>query len=106
MSNQTIEAEASDDRLWALIAYILAPWISIFMLVFMRDQKTSSFLNYHVIQALAWGISWIVLTALGVGICLFPLIIIYTVYLGIKAYRGEVFEIPLLTRFLLNMGWI
>lgn len=106
MSNHTIEAEASDDRLWALIAYILAPWISIFMLVFMRDQKTSSFLNYHVIQALAWGISWIVLTALGVGICLFPLIIVYTVYLGIKAYRGEVFEIPLLTRFLLNMGWI
>jgi uncharacterized membrane protein len=105
MSNPTIEAEASDDRLWALIAYILAPWISIFMLIFMRDQ-ISPFLKYHSIQSLAWGVSWIILTILGVGICLFPLIIIYSVYLGIKAYRGEIVEIPLLTRFLRNMGWI
>lgn len=105
MSNPTIEAEASDDRLWALIAYILAPWISIFMLIFMRDQ-ISSFLRYHSIQALAWGICWIILTALGVGICLFPLIIIYSVYLGIKAYRGEIVEIPFLTRFLSNMSWL
>ena len=106
MSNSVTEAETSDDRLWALIIYILAPWISLFMLIFMRDQETSPFLSYHTIQALAWGVSWIVLTALGIGICLFPFIIIYSVYLGIKAYRGEVFEIPLLTRFLLNMGWI
>ncbi len=106
MSNPVIEAEASDDRLWALIVYILAPWISLFMLIFMRDQKISPFLRYHAIQALAWGVGWIVLTALGVGICLFPFIIIYSVYLGIKAYRGEMFEIPLLTGFLLNMGWI
>ncbi len=105
MSNPTIEAEASDDRLWALIAYILAPWISIFILIFLRDQ-TSSFLRYHSVQALVWGVSWIVLTALGIGICLFPLIIIYSVYLGIKAYRGDMVEIPFLTRFLYQMGWI
>ena len=106
MSNPAIEAGASDDRLWGLIAYILAPWISLFMLIFMQGEKVSPFLRYHSIQVLAWGITWIILTALGIGICLFPFIIIYSVFLGIKAYRGEMFEIPVLTRFLIRLGWI
>lgn len=106
MSNPVVEAEASDDKIWVLVAYIFAPWVSLFMLIFMKNQEISPFLKYHSTQALAWGFTWLILTALGVGICLFPVILIYSIYLGFRAYRGEATEIPLLTAFLRSQGWI
>lgn len=105
MYDSTLEAESSDDRIWALLAYIFSPWVSLFMLVFMKNQKTSSFLKFHSTQALVWGFSWIILSALGVGICLFPLVLIYSIYLGIKAYAGELIHIPFITSFIRNQGW-
>lgn len=106
MIDSMTEAENSDDRIWALLAYIFAPWVSLFMLVFMRNQKISPFLKLHTTQALVWGFSWIILSALGVGICLFPFVLIYSIYLGLKAYRGELIEIPFITSFIRNQGWI
>jgi uncharacterized protein len=105
INDPSIDAENSDDRIWAFIAYIFAPWVSLFMLLFMQNQKISSFLKYHSTQALTWGVSWIILSVLGVGICLFPFVLIYSIYLGFKAYHGEFVEIPLITNFIRNQGW-
>ena len=106
MYDPMLEANTSDDRIWATLAYIFSPWISLFMLVFMKNQKTSAFLKYHSTQALVWGFSWIILSAFGVGICLFPFVLIYSIYLGIKAYSGELVQIPFVTNFIRNQGWI
>jgi uncharacterized membrane protein len=106
MFDPTTEGTTSDERIWVLLAYIFSPWVSLFMYLFMKEQKTSPFLKYHSTQALVWGFSWIILSALGVGICLFPFVLIYSIYLGIQAYKGEMIEIPLITNFIRNQGWI
>ena len=106
MIDPLTETDSSDDRIWALLAYIFAPWVSLFMLVFMKNQQTSPFLKYHSTQALVWGFSWIILSALGIGICLFPFVLIYSIYLGFKAYHGELIQIPFISNFIHNQGWM
>lgn len=44
-----------DDKLWALLAYVLTPIVPIIIL-FMEDKKDRPFIKAHNAQALAWGL--------------------------------------------------
>jgi uncharacterized membrane protein len=107
MSDQTNEV-TSNDKLWALLAYIFTPLVPIIIL-FLEDKKNRPFLKAHNAQALALGvISLIVGVLLGwtvVLACVPLLIFIYCIYLGIQAYNGKYVEIPVVTNFVKKQGW-
>lgn len=95
----------SDDRLWALLAYILAPLVPIIVLL-MDDKKTRPFIKAHNAQALALGvIAILVWTFLG-WLCIPGLAVFgYQIYAGLQAYNGKTLEIPVVSKFCRDQGW-
>ena len=93
----------SDDKLWAALGYIFSPIIPIIMLL-IEDKKVRPFIKYHSIQSIAAFIIIFILAAITVG-CGSVLVLIM-LYFAYKAYQGEYFEIPLLTKFMKGQGWI
>jgi len=94
-----------DDKLWALLSYILSPIVPIIVLL-MEDKKNRPFIKYHAVQALAWGIFEIILGILVVTSCLVLITFIAAIYWGIKAYQGEYVTIPVVTDFCRKQGWL
>lgn len=89
-----------DDKLWALLGYIF-PLIALIVLL-MEDKKARPFLKYHAIQALILGVVAAILS----GVCIGLLIWIYGIYIGFQAYQGQWTEIPVVTDFAKNQGWL
>jgi len=100
----------SDDKLWALLAYVLSPLAPIIILL-MEEKKDRPFIRAHNAQALAWGIVNVVGGTILSTVLFFcvgaPSLIIWAigVYWGIKAYKGEYVTIPVITDFVKNQGW-
>jgi uncharacterized membrane protein len=100
----------SDDKLWALLAYILSPLVPIIVLL-MEDKKNRPFIKAHNVQALVFGLAYFVLGSLvavitfGIGSCLIPLLWILSIYWGIQAYQGKYVTIPVITNFVKKQGW-
>jgi uncharacterized membrane protein len=101
----------SDDRLWALLSYLLTPIIPIVILL-MPDKKDRPFLKAHTMQALLLGVAEIIIESiLGVitagilGCVVWVAAIVINIYYALKANKGEVFEIPVITNFIRQQGW-
>ena len=98
----------NDDKLWALLAYVLSPLIPIIILL-MDDKKNRPFLKEHNAQALVLGLINLILgTILSFTIvlaCVPMLLWFYMVYLGFQAYQGQSVTIPVVTDFVKNQGW-
>ncbi len=90
----------SDDKLWALLAYILSPLVPIIIMV-MEDKKNRPFLKAHNAQALILGL----ITVVTSGFCVGILVWFYAIYLGFQAYQGKMVEVPLITKFVKDQGW-
>jgi uncharacterized protein len=112
MTNQvdpTISTDASsDDKLWALLAYIIPILIPVIILL-MEDKKNRPFIRAHAMQALAWQVVYsvisIVLSFLIIGACLGMVCWVLSIYWGIQAYNGKYVTIPVITNFVKNQGW-
>lgn len=111
MESRTPQIEStSDDRLWTLLGYIFTPIIPIIVLL-LEDKKNRPFIKAHNMQALILGAVIIVLSiiisivSIGLLSCFTPLLWIYPIILGIKANRGEVFDVPVVTNFVRQQGW-
>jgi len=89
-----------DDRLWALLSYIFAPVVGIIMLL-IEDKKDRPFIKYNAWVSIVLGVIAIVLSFLCVGV----LVWFYGIYVGIKAYQGEVVEVPWVSGFVRSQGW-
>jgi len=96
---------SDDDRLWAALAWIpispLWPIIAIILLL-MPEKQERPFIKYHAILALITGVVGILLSFLCVGV----IILLAMFYYAFKAYQGERVNIPLLTEFAENQGWV
>lgn len=90
----------SDDKLWALLAYIFSPLVPILIMV-MEDKKNRPFLKAHNAQALILGL----ITVVTSGFCIGILVWFYAIYLGFQAYQGKIVEVPLITKFAKDQGW-
>ncbi|MFZ6029321.1 MAG: DUF4870 domain-containing protein [Chloroflexota bacterium] len=94
----------SDDKLWALLAYVLSPLVPIIILL-MEDKKNRPYLKMHNGQALVLGIIEMVLVVSTVLACFAPILWIVMIYWGIQAYNGKPVVIPVITDFVKNQGW-
>ena len=99
----------SDDKLWALLAYLLSPIVPIILLIW-EEKKNRPFIRSHNVQALILGaLNWVVATVLTpaffIGCCTGILLLGYQIYCGIQAYNGKAVTIPVVTDFVKNQGW-
>jgi uncharacterized membrane protein len=107
-----------DDKLWALLCYLLWPLGSI-LVALMEDKKARSYIKYHAVQAGGLGVAlWVlsvilvcVLAAItffigGLGGCCGLLPVLALFYYAYMAYQGDYFEIPYLTDFMVQQGWL
>lgn len=98
-----------DDKLFAALSYFFSPIVPL-VLIFIEEKFNRPYIKYHVIQSLIFGGA---LTAISlvtsffvIGICIGLLTIGVNIYFTIKAYQGEMFEIPLVTDFARKQGWL
>ncbi|MCD6401685.1 MAG: DUF4870 domain-containing protein, partial [Anaerolineales bacterium] len=100
----------SDDKLWAALGYPI-PLISIIVL-FMEEKKDRPFLRFHAIQSIAFNVVlWVLIlivsaVTLGIGAVCAPLLWLVTLWPAFDSYNGKYTEIPVLTNFIKNQGWI
>ena len=98
-----------DDKLWALLSWILSPIVPIIVLL-LEDKKVRPFIKYNAIQALVvsvvgYAISAI-LSAVLVGCFTGLALLVYVIYLAIQSYQGNWITVPVVTDFCVNQGWI
>ncbi|NLF00507.1 MAG: hypothetical protein GX601_05945 [Anaerolineales bacterium] len=89
-----------DDKLWALLSYIFCPIIGIVVLL-MEDKKNRPFMRYNAVVSIVLGVITIVLSWACIGIIAW----IYGIFLGIKAYKGEWVEVPVISDWVRKQGW-
>lgn len=99
----------SDDKLWALLSYLIAPIVPIIVLL-MEDKKARPFIKFHAMQALVLSVVVYVVSAVlsfvFIGICTGLAGAIYLIYLAVKSYQGEWTVIPVVTDFCKKQGWL
>jgi uncharacterized membrane protein len=93
-----------DDKLWSLLSWIFWPLAIVVLLI--EDKKNRPFLKSNAVQSLVLGGAAWATTLIGIGVCIGPLGWIYGIFLGIKAYGGNEVQVPVITNFCKNQGWI
>lgn len=114
---EVVEAPAAgeeitqDDKLWGLLCWLpWIGWIIDILALLIEPQKNRPFIRYNAVQALATNIILAVLSAVLSPTCVGSILVfvlwLATLYWAFKAYGGERVEIPLITEFCKNQGWI
>ncbi len=104
MSQAPMSDVTSDDKLWAMLAYLPFIWpIPAIIVMFMEDKKSRPYIKFNAVQSIATGIAIYILTAvtLGCGGILF-LAMFWWAY---QAYQGQDVRIPVISDFIRNQGW-
>jgi uncharacterized membrane protein len=100
----------ADDKLWALLAYVLTPLVPIILMLW-EEKKDRPFIREHNAQALVWGLVNAVFGSILSAVLFFcfglPTLIIWLVgcYWGWQAYQGQSVTIPVITDFVKQQGW-
>ena len=108
------EEITDDDKQWGMLAWlpIIGDIMSIIILL-TEDRKNRPFQKYNAVLSLslrmvgyvASGVVGWIIPCLGNTI-LFVALMVYLVILMLKAKEGEWVEIPFITDFCKNQGWI
>jgi len=107
-----LDQEVSDnDKLWAMLSWI--PMVGVILAIIalvIEPQKDSAFVKYHAVQSIAAniiiGVLSLLLAITVLLSCITPFLGLLTIYPAIKAYQGEWLELPWLTQFCKDRGWI
>jgi uncharacterized protein len=102
-------SDNSNDKLFGLLSYLLAPIVGIIILV-SDSMKTKPYLKTHAVQSIAVSVVLFVLafilTITVIGGCAVPFLFIIPLIFGIQAYQGKDVNIPVITDFCKKQGWI
>jgi uncharacterized membrane protein len=110
-----------NDKMMSLLCYVIGLLVPLVILL-SETGKTRAFQRYHAIQSLGLSAAWLlfalllcipfcvleVLTGIG-GFCLLPIYVLpwfAALYYGVQAYQGEYAEIPVVTDFMAQQGWL
>ena len=110
MSDQYGTDITSDDKLWSALGYPI-PLVAIIVLL-MEEKKARPFIKFHAIQSIAFNIVlWILIfifsaVTLGFGAICAPLLWLVTLWPAYDSYQGKYTEIPVITNFIKNQGWV
>jgi uncharacterized protein len=107
MDQQNIPTDVtSDDRLWAALAYFFSPLVPIILLL-LEDKKNRPFIKAHNVQALVSGIVlWIIIFILSLPtLGCASLLWFVMLFPAVKAYQGQMVEIPVISNFVRQQGW-
>ena len=109
MTNETVvDLEiTSDDRLWAALSWIpITPLWPIFSIIalLLDDKKDRAFIRYHAVVSLITGLILIPLSIITCGCA--ALIYLVFFYWAYVAYDGRIVEIPFVSDFARNQGWV
>ena len=110
MGSQSTSDVTSDDKLWSALGYPI-PIIPIIVLL-MEDKRARPFIKFHAVQSLAFNVViWVVgfilsIVTLGIGGLCLPLLWLVTLWPAYDSYRGNYTQIPVITNFIKNQGWV
>ena len=109
MSQAPVSSDAtSDDKLWAALAYVFTPLVSIIILL-MEDKKNRPFIKAHNMQALVFGVVFYIIVGITstflIGLCIWPIGVLAQLYWAYQAYQGKMVEIPVVSNFVRTQGW-
>lgn len=110
MSEQMSPEITSDDKLWAALGYPI-PLISIIVLL-MDEKKNRPFIKFHAVQSLVFNVAlWVIIfvlsaVTLGFGAICAPLLWLVTLWPAFESYNGKYLELPVITNFIKNQGWV
>jgi uncharacterized membrane protein len=97
-----------DDKLWALLSWLIWPIALVALL--MEDKKSRPFIRYNAVQSLALTVvGWVlsaVLSFIIIGCVIGVAWLVYVIILAIQSYQGKWVTIPFLTDFCKKQGWI
>lgn len=100
-----------NDKLMAALCYPIAVIMSIIILV-TESMRSRPFQKYHAVQALVlWIVVFVVLLViscltLGLGSFLYFIAWLVMFWPAYKAYKGEYFQVPVITEFIKKQGWV
>lgn len=102
-----------NDKLIAALAYLIIFIVPILILI-SEELKGRAFLRYHAVQSLAValletvfvGLVCLLSSFLCCTLVLLVLPVAASAYCAYLAYMGKYFEIPVLTEFLADQGWL
>ncbi len=123
------QAITDNDKLMGLLSYVI--WLVVPLVVLLSESgKSRAFQRYHAIQSLGVLVVAVIFDVVvsicgclgstvaaavtaGIGsllsVCLIPLFFVpwaVSIYYGIQAYQGKYVEIPYLTKFMTQQGWL
>jgi uncharacterized membrane protein len=102
---------SENDKLMAALSYPIPIIVAIVILI-SETNKVRPFQKFHAVQALAF---WVVLTVigivltivtLGIGTLCFPVLWLISLWPAYEAYQGKYMEMPVITDFIRNQGWV
>lgn len=98
----------SDDKLWAALGYPIG--IIAIIVLLMESKRVRPFIKYHAVQSIALNIVlWIIMIILSVtviGAVCAPLVWLVTLWPAFDSYKGNYTEIPVISNFIKNQGWV
>ena len=96
----------SDDKIWAALGYPI-PIIAIIALL-MDEKKERPFIKYHAVQSLIFNIVlWVLIVLLSIPtIGCISILWLATLWPAYEAYKGKYLEIPVISNFMKNQGWV
>jgi len=123
------QAITDNDKLMGLLSYVI--WLVVPLVVLLSESgKSRAFQRYHAIQSLGVLVVAVIFDVVvsicgclgstvaaavtaGIGsllsVCLIPLFFVpwaVSIYYGIQAYQGKYVEVPYLTKFMTQQGWL
>ena len=111
MTEQPVNPEiTNDDKLWAALGYPI-PLLPIIVLL-MEEKKDRPFLKFHAVQSLVFNVAlWIIIfvlsaVTLGIGALCAPVLWLVTLWPAYEAYQAKYLELPVITNFIKNQGWV
>ena len=101
MSNEPMMDVTSDDKLWAMLGYVI-PIIAIVVL-FMEDKKSRPYIKFNAVQSIV--VAVVISIIAGVTIGCGSILYLAMLWWAYQAYQGQDVNIPLISDFIRKQGW-